>query len=272
MINNSIDPNLNLQSFNDHGIFTIEEINELSSVVKPYLLVLHLNIRSLRKHFDELCNLLDSTPLKFNSIACIETWITPQADPNQLQISGYNIITENRISSMGGGVALFLKEDVDYCLREDLRIDGIENIWVDTQNLIIGVIYNPPNRSQRQFLDEFEQLLHTIYLSKRKCLILGDFNINTLSKSIIPKEYLNLIQSEGFNPMVSEATRITETNISCLDHIHSNFVTSSTSGSIAAEIADHLPALCTIQSVAPFLKQLKLEILKNLTIFLFKIR
>ena len=85
------------------------------------------------------------------------------------------MITDNRISSIGGGVALFLKEDVDYCLREDLRIDGIENIWVETQNLIIGVIYNPPNRSQRQFLDEFEQLLHTIYLSERKCSILGDF-------------------------------------------------------------------------------------------------
>ena len=70
------------------------------------------------------------------------------------------MITDNRISSIGGGFALFLKEDVDYCLREDLRIDGIENIWVETQNLIKGVIYNPPNRSQRQFLDKFEQLLH----------------------------------------------------------------------------------------------------------------
>ena len=72
---------------------------------------------------------------------------------------------------MGGGVALFLKEDVDYCLGEDLRIDGIENIWEDAENLIIGVIYNTAYRSQRQFLDEFEQVLHTIYLSKRKCLI-----------------------------------------------------------------------------------------------------
>ena len=156
------------------------------------------------------------------------------------------MITDNRISSIGGGVALFLKEDVDYCLREDLRIDGIENIWVETQNLIIGVIYNPPNRSQRQFLDEFEQLLHTIYLSERKCSILGDFNINTLSKSIITKEYLNLIQSEGFNPMVFEATRIAETNISCLDRIHSNFVTLSISGSIAAVIADHLPVFSLV--------------------------
>ena len=116
-MNNSNDLDLNLQSFNDHGIFTIEEINELSSVVKPYLSVLHLNIRSLRKHFDELCNLLDSTPLKFNLITCSETWITPQADPNQFQISGYNMITDNRISSIGGGVALFLKEDVDYYLQ-----------------------------------------------------------------------------------------------------------------------------------------------------------
>ena len=48
MINNSNDPDINLHSFNYYGIFTIEEINELSSVVKPYLSVLHLNIKSLR--------------------------------------------------------------------------------------------------------------------------------------------------------------------------------------------------------------------------------
>lgn len=41
--------------------------------------------------------------------------------------------------------------------------------------------------------------------------------------------------------MIFEATRITERTISCVDHIHSNFVSSSTSGSIAVEIADHLP-------------------------------
>ena len=38
------------------------------------------------------------------------------------------------------------------------------------------------------------------------------------------KEYLNLIHYEGFNPLIFEATRITETSTSCIDHIHSNFV------------------------------------------------
>ena len=122
-----------------------------------------------------------------------------------------------------------------------MKIDGIENLLVDTQDLLIGVLYNPPIRSTREFCDEFEQVLHSIFLSKQKCLILGDININTLVKRTIAKEYLNLVHSEGFNPFVFEATRITERTISCVDHIHSNFVSSSTSGSIVVEIADHLP-------------------------------
>ena len=55
-------PDLNLLSFNDHGIFTLEELNELFPVVKPLTSVIHLNIRSLNQHFTELCNLIDSTP------------------------------------------------------------------------------------------------------------------------------------------------------------------------------------------------------------------
>ena len=138
-------------------------------------------------------------------------------------------------------------------LRDDLKIDGIENIWVDAQDLLIGVIYDPPKRSEREFLDEFEQVLHSIFLSKRKCMILGDININTIVKSTIAKEYLNLVHSEGFNPLIFEATSITETT-SCVVHIHSNFVTSSTSGSIAVEIADHLSvfSLSYDPSLSPF--------------------
>ena len=216
MTNSTNDPDLNLQSFNDHGIFTLEALYEqlLSNVVKPHLSALHLNIRSLCKHIGELHNLLDNIPFEFHLIACSETWIMPQVDPC-------------RKHKNGSGVALDLKSNINYMLRDDLKIDDIENIWVDTQDLLIGVIYNPPNRSQREFLDEFEQVLHTIFLSKQKCLILGDFNINTLVKSTIAKEYLNLVHSEGFNPLIFEATRITETTIhpvSCIDYIHSNFV------------------------------------------------
>ena len=77
-----------------------------------------------------------------------------------------------------------------------------------------------------------EETLHTIHLSKKKCLIMGDVNINTLKKkSNFAKEYLNLVRSESFNPLISEATRITETSQTCLDHIHINFSFRSTRNS-----------------------------------------
>ena len=41
--------------------------------------------------------------------------------------------------------------------------------------------------------------------------------------------------------MLFEATHISETKSSCLDHIHLNFVPSRACGGIAAEIADLLP-------------------------------
>ena len=158
MTNDTYDPDLNLQTFNDHGIFTLEELNQLSHVVKPQLLVLHLNIRSLSKHFDELCDLLNSFPFQLDLFACSETWITPQVDISSLQISGYNIITDNCTFSTGGRVALYLKSSFEYHLRNDLKITGVENIWVDTQDLLIGVIYNPPSRSQRDFIGRFYTL------------------------------------------------------------------------------------------------------------------
>ena len=179
MTSDTYDPDLNLQSFNDHGIFTLEELNQLSHVVKPQLSALHLNIRSLSKHFDELCHLLNSFRFQLDLFACSETWITPQVDISSLQISGYNIITDNRTFSTGGGVALYLNSSFEYHLRNDLKMAGVENIWVDTQDLLIGVIYNPPRGSERDFIDDFENVLHSVFLSERKCLILTSTSIHS---------------------------------------------------------------------------------------------
>ena len=39
---------------------------------------------------------------------------------------------------------------------------------------------------------------------------MGDVSINTFKQSNIAKKYLNLVRSEGFNPLISEAIRTTE--------------------------------------------------------------
>ena len=159
-------------------------------------------------------------------MAFSETWFTPETNIEELEILGYNMVSDDRIYSSGRRVALYLRDGYDFQMREDLRIDGIENLWVDTGELIVGIIYNPPNRSLGEFFDNMENALHSIYLSKKKCLILGDININTLVKNFKSRKYLNLIYSEGFSPL-------TENSISCIDYSHSNFISYSTSGSIA---------------------------------------
>lgn len=64
------DPYLHLQSFNDHGIYTLNDLNELSNVVKPELSFLHFNSRSLSQQLDELKHLLDSLPFTFDFLGC----------------------------------------------------------------------------------------------------------------------------------------------------------------------------------------------------------
>ena len=55
-----------------HGIFTLEELNQLSHVVKPQLSASHLNITSLSKHFDWLSHLLNSSPFQLDLFAVVK--------------------------------------------------------------------------------------------------------------------------------------------------------------------------------------------------------
>ena len=169
-------------------------------------------------------------------------------------------------------MGLFIKTEYNFHITDDLRINAVENLWVETQDLIIGVLYKPPNLLNRKYLDLFEETLHTIYLSKKKCLIMGDVNINTFKQSNIAKEYLNLVRYEGFNSLTSEATHITETAQTCLDHIHVNFLLPSRSGGIAVEKADHLPVFSIFYRIdqMPFPNTIEFRAFKRLNIDLFK--
>ena len=184
------DPDWNLQLLNDHGIHTIEEINVLSRTVKAQHSAIHLNTRSLKQHFDQMCNLLDATSWKFDFIACSETWFTSKTDNTCFQIPGYTSVNENHTFSTGGGVALYVSLGYSFSLRNDIKIDSIENLWIETNDMIVGVIYKRPNFSNQKFLDKLERTLHNVFFSKKKCILMGDININILTKTSVSKEYL----------------------------------------------------------------------------------
>ena len=103
--------------------------------------------------------------------------------------------------------------------------------------------------------------------------IKSDHNFKLSNKqSNISKEYLNLLRSEGFNSLIFEATRVTESSQTCIDHIHTNLSLPSTSGSIAVEIADHLPVFSILYNLelTPFPDKLEFRDFKRFNNKLFK--
>ena len=78
---------------------------------------------------------------------------------------------------------MLLTRSLVFNTKDYLELENLENIWIATFDLIVGVIHKPPRYSSGDFLDEFGNILHTVYLSEKKQMVINDLNINTLSNS-----------------------------------------------------------------------------------------
>ena len=95
--------------------------------------LLHLNIRSINKHFEELQLLLDNhNKPTFPVIGLTETWLS--SDSTQpFTLNGYDFIVNNRLNRMGGGVALYVSQCFEFTVCEELNImnDYIESLFIE---------------------------------------------------------------------------------------------------------------------------------------------
>lgn len=71
----------------------------------------HLNCQSLCAHFADLVSLVDLC--SYCVIGVSETWLTPLIWDKTVDIPGYNIFRNDRIGKRGGGVALYVREDLN---------------------------------------------------------------------------------------------------------------------------------------------------------------
>ena len=98
---------------------------------------------------------------------------------------------------------------------------------METQNVIIGVIYRP-NTAPRADLDLYSSTLYDIMgiinNGKQSCTIMGDMNIDLLKCTVHSKtnEYIDNIFSRGFLPIITKPTRVCSTAATLIDHIYTN--------------------------------------------------
>ena len=86
------------------------------------LSLLNVKIRSINKNFDSLKEFLHSTSVDFNIISLVESWLKDKPH-GYFHLDGYNLECANRQSDKGGGgggVCLFIKEELKYVVRNDL--------------------------------------------------------------------------------------------------------------------------------------------------------
>ena len=91
----------------------------------------------------------------FTIIAVIETWETT-LNAMHFHIPGYTILSVPRSNDnkcKGGGVALYVHDDIKFDVRNDLCLFGnnsFECVFIETctpsrQKYIVGCIYRPPD-------------------------------------------------------------------------------------------------------------------------------
>lgn len=67
-------------------------------------------------------------------------------------MGGFQFIHRKRREGEGGGVAMYISDDIAWKRREDLETDDIKSIWIEIdilkgKNFLVGCIYIPPDSS-----------------------------------------------------------------------------------------------------------------------------
>ena len=115
-----------------------------------------LNAQSISHKIDERSVHVDL--LRSDIIYVIETWLTDFIPDEIIQIKGYSNVRRDRTNDIsGGGVSLYIRENIPFKIRTDLQHRSIECLWItirpkwlprNISQIAIATVYLYPHQSQ----------------------------------------------------------------------------------------------------------------------------
>ena len=171
-------------------------------------------------------------------------------------LDGDNSIHNCKPFRSGGGVSLFIKDNLEFTVRTDLGINNacMESLFIEinkdivgkNRNIIVGVIYRPPDTNVKDFNEYLEPLLESIKSENKIPYLIGDYNINLLNTDHHPptQEFVDLMMSHSIAPTIIKPTRVTSTSATLIDNIFCGSILDSTkqcNGILYTDISDHFP-------------------------------
>ena len=116
-------------------------------------------------------------------IAITETWCPPILPEGCPAVEGYHApFRQDRVSSHGGGVILFVKDNLDVTTCELTDSSFTESTWCKIKLrhndiLLVGVIYRSPTVTEGNNLELLKLLDRTKSQRYTHLLFMGDFNL-----------------------------------------------------------------------------------------------
>ena len=148
--------------------------------------IININARSLNaEKVDELQVIVDDYDI---DVACItETWFREYMDDTSLALEGFCLERKDRDHRRGGGVARYIRNDIEYNRLRELEDDMLEVLWIKVMPrrlprkfscILVGCLYYT---QQTDFLQMREHVITGIDTVTRKhpdcgVVLIGDFN------------------------------------------------------------------------------------------------
>jgi hypothetical protein len=215
---------------NFHEIQVFEDADCDNYYVKDIrnLKILYFNACSI-KSGDKLADIdsfLNDIKCRIHVIVVTETWVREE-EKQFFNIPGYSSTYSCRLNRNGGGVGIFIHEDLNYKILKNFSDDMISYLTIElllaNSTCRITGFYRPPSLSSeilRHFYGIFEETLSEN--RSNDSLVFGDFNINLLNvMDDVTLDYLAFLNSMGF--FVCDPQTVTRPSSgTVLDHILSN--------------------------------------------------
>ena len=120
---------------------------------------------------------------------------------SELEIPGYKLFHRDR-GNKGGGLAVYVRNDVKVMRRPNLEESTIEGLWVEvcppkSRSFLVGTFYKPAtssNHAVKDFMAIFEICLRHATAMGKEVIITGHLNCNLLPKRTTESDCIKTTQ------------------------------------------------------------------------------
>lgn len=222
---------------------TVEEFSRLITRQGDILNIIHINIRSIHKNFNEFITLLANSGAEFDLIILTECWLGISTIVPTLK--GYLSHQIQTPRNQNDGVVLYYKENTECFITERPLCDGSCLVYtIGNEIAIVSIYRSPANNNTESFRDSLELVLSDLK-SYNTISLIGDVNIDIKdnNKDKNSEEYLTLMATHGLLPAHTFPTH----DNNCLDHIFLKTNKFSSNFVIDAHVTDHSPIVLCLE-------------------------